>query len=168
MTFYDVILSVSTLRERHLLAPSRKAMEEPDTGVVIKEKSAYYVIKDCAALAHRYVPLFCYGHLTSPIETLKGKFKKAQIEQFVAEASEDSVVNQLLKHVLLDVYNHTSNDTVEVGLKDLSKAEIEDNPYGSYGYSDTDDVSLESTTFIIDTTDEKAIVSKLCEVFKAT
>ena len=55
MKFEAKILELSTIKERNLVGPSAIAMVKPDTGVEIKKKSAYYVIRDCATLAHDYI-----------------------------------------------------------------------------------------------------------------
>ena len=71
----SAILKVTKIRQRNLLPAARQAAAAPDTGVKILKKSAYYVIRDCASLASKYVTLLAYAYLKDPLKQLKGKFK---------------------------------------------------------------------------------------------
>ncbi len=71
--FEKAILKVSSLREKNLWGPAHKAADDPETGIVIKQKPAYFVIQDCANITKRYLFIMCYGSLTDPIGQLKGK-----------------------------------------------------------------------------------------------
>ena len=84
--FEKAILKVSSLRERKLYGPAAKAAEDPETGIVIKQKPAYFVIKDCATITKKYLFIMCYGSLTDPIGQLKGKVSVEDIEDFVGRS----------------------------------------------------------------------------------
>ena len=71
--FEKAILKVCSLREKKMNGPASKDAEDPETGIVIKQKPAFIVIKDCATIAKRYMFIMCYGSLTDPIGQLKGK-----------------------------------------------------------------------------------------------
>ena len=43
-----------------------KASQEPETGITIQVPAAKNVIKDCAKIAHEFIPLLCYKSLPTP------------------------------------------------------------------------------------------------------
>ena len=71
--FEKAVLKVCTLREKNLWGPAHKAAKDPETGIVIKQKPAFFVIQDCANITKKYLFIMCYGSLTDPIGQLKGK-----------------------------------------------------------------------------------------------
>ena len=68
MNFETKILGTSTIKERKLLKPAAIAAAEPNTGVTIHNKSAYFVIRDCANITQKYLTLHTYGSLHKPLD----------------------------------------------------------------------------------------------------
>ncbi len=176
MNFENKILSLSKLHESKLLHPSSVAMRKPDTGVKILKKSAYYVIRDCAKVANKYVPLLIYGNIAKPLDTLKGQFSKSDIIDFVSRSKKDLHTKQLLNLIFVDIYNR---DTGKIQQSIKKEEEIvfdfsdesEDDIYGDYEYSDDSSVSDEEqdlpVEIAIDLSDQTVVISKLIEVFDA-
>ena len=103
MTFEEKILKESKSKEAKLLRAAKKAAKEPDTGVKILKKSAYYVIRDCAKIAELYLPHLIYSQIKNPIQMLEGVFTKSEVSGFVSRAKKDLVTNQSVsyKHLTL-------------------------------------------------------------------
>jgi len=157
MKFIEILLKNSQIKEGKLYGPSKKASESPETGVVIQNPAAYHVIKDCATLAHKYLPHYVFGHYANPFEVLKGQFTKADIVEFVNSANSDIVYHQLLTLILDKVRKATSlldNQTEGVPAINLTQVNSND-PYGEY----------ESYTTPVQTAKSYDTVSIICEVF---
>lgn len=178
MKFEEKIIASSKIKERNLLKPSSVAMVKPDTGVEIRKKSAYYVIRDCATIAHDYIPHKCYSSIKSPIKSLHGEFTKADIIDFVARSKSNKHTKQLLWIVFSDIYKIEADaweapPEPEV-LEELdidADADGED-IYGDYGYGDEEfDSANESVAPVkppVDLGDGEAVIAKLIAVFGAT
>ena len=176
MKFEQVIMQVSSIKERNLLHPASVAMNKPDTGVEIKKKSAYYVIRDCATIAHDYIPHKCYAHLSDPIDRLIGKLTRDDIEDFVERAAEQPHTRQLLNIIFTDIYKREASDWTPPELPEPEQLEIDadadhDGIYGDYGYGD--DVPVAQSLDIpveppIDLNDHQAVIDKLLETFHVT
>ena len=65
-------------------------------GIKIENKSAYFVIRDCAMITRKYLPTLIYGRLQNPIENLKGKITVTEIVDFVDRAESNLEAKQLL------------------------------------------------------------------------
>ena len=179
MKFELKILETSGIRERMLMKPSGVAMVKPDTGVEILKKSAYYVIRDCATIAHDYIPLKCYASISKPIKTLHGVFTKSEIIDFVARSKDDMHTKQLLYVIFSDIYKVEADDwtppPAPVQTQDLeidTDADGED-IYGDYGFGEDDVFSGANELTMpvkppVDLGDGEAIIAKLLEVFGAT
>jgi hypothetical protein len=159
MKFIEVILSNSTVKEAKLYSASKKASLKPDTGVTINSQAAYHVIKDCATIAHRYLPIFIFGQYQDPIQALKRKFKKTDIEEFLSSANSDFVHNQLLSIILEKIGKAPDIEKTET--KPVIQDVITDDPYGEYGYG------VEETPVITKTQNNKSVLDLLCQAFEA-
>lgn len=157
MKLIEVILSNSTVKEAKLYPASKKASVKPDTGVTINSQAAYHVIKDCATIAHRYLPIFVFGQYQDPIQALKGKFKKSDIEEFLSSANSDFVHNQLLTIILEKIGKKP--DTEKTTIKPIINDIIPDDPYGEYGYG------VEEIPMITKNQNNESILDLLCEAF---
>jgi hypothetical protein len=180
MKFEERILASSRIKEAKLLKPSSVAMVKPDTGVEIKKKSAYYVIRDCATLAHDYIPHKCYSSIKDPIVTLHGQFTKADIIDFVARSKSHKHTKQLLWIIFSDIYKVEADDwtppPTPLAIADLvidADADGED-IYGDYGYGEDDkfdSANADATIPVkppVDLGDGEAVIAKLISVFSAT
>jgi len=178
MSFEEKILATSSAKERNLLKPSSVAMVKPDTGVEIKKKSAYYVIRDCATIAHDYIPHKCYSTLQAPIQELYGQFSKADIIDFVSRTKQHDHTKQLLYIIFSDVYKREADDWTPPPTPEPDEVlEIDadadgDEIYGDYGYGDDEQVVTDSIDMPvkppIDLGDGEAVITKLIEVFGAS
>lgn len=179
MNFEKRILETSKIPERNLLKPSSVAMVKPDTGVDIRKKSAYYVIRDCATLANEYIPHKCYSSINDPIQTLHGKFTKADIIDFVARTKSRNSTKQLLYVIFSDIYKVEADEwTPPPEPAQPQEIEIDadargDDIYGDYGYGDDDVFRVTDTIDMpvkppVDLGDGEAVIAKLISVFGAT
>ena len=179
MNFEKKILETSKIPERNLLKPSSVAMVKPDTGVDIRKKAAYYVIRDCATLANEYIPHKCYSSIKNPVSTLHGKFTKADIIDFVARTKSHQATKQLLYVIFSDIYKVEADDWTpppEPEITDdlvIDADATGDDIYGDYGYGD-DDVFDDANNITmpvkppVDLGDGEAVIAKLVAVFGAT
>lgn len=179
MKFESKILSTSKIKERNLLKPSSVAMVKPDTGVEIRKKSAYYVIRDCATIAHDYIPHKCYSSIKNPIQSLYGEFTKADIIDFVARTKSQRHTKQLLYIIFSDIYKVEADEwtpppaPIESEVLEIDADADGDEIYGDYGYGedDTFDTADQVTMPVkppVDLGDGEAVIAKLIEVFGAT
>ena len=172
MKFEEKILATSKIKERNLLKPSSIAMVKPDTGVEIRKKSAYYVIRDCATLAHDYIPHKCYSSIKDPVASLVGKFTKADIIDFVARTKSEKHTKQLLWIIFSDIYKTPPPEPIKSEVLEIDADADGEDIYGDYGYGDEEFNSATETTIPVkppvDLGDGEAVIAKLIEVFKAT
>jgi len=131
MKFIDLILQHSQIKEAKLYGPSKKASERPETGITIQTPAAFYVIKDCATLANKYLPHFVFGHYANPFEVLKGKFTRSDISEFVTEANSDIVLFQLLTLILEKIRKITPYTEPQPSVSQSININVAD-PYGEY------------------------------------
>ena len=132
MKFTDIIIENSSVKEAKLYAPAKKAYANPDTGITIQNKSAYHVIKDCALITINYLPLWAFGNYKNPIDELKGKFQKKDIEEFVISTEKNVMTKQLLLEILDKIGKNINTEKQEINTKDYTESEFND-PYGEYG-----------------------------------
>lgn len=137
--FEDKVISISSSRFRNLKRPASLAATSPDTCVTILNKSAYYVIKDCADITLKYLPHFIYSGLKDPISKLKGQVGEAEIDDFVDRSSREDHTQQLLRLILDDICKKKASISPtfansETGI-DFSLTGDEADVYGDY---DTD------------------------------
>jgi hypothetical protein len=147
MKFLDILFENSSLKQAKLYQPAHKAYNKPDTGITIQHPGAYNVIKDCAGIAIDYLPHYVFGAYAHPFVTLKGKFKKPDIEEFVKKCRDDYSLNQLLI-IIKEKYNTQSPNiqTVVVSNDLLKKASTDmDDPYGLYGVEEAYEEKSTST-----------------------
>lgn len=155
------------------MRPATIAAEKPDTGVEIKTKSAYFVIRDCADVTQKYLSLLCYASYSDPIKQLKGKFTKTEIIDFVARArsNKEFQARQLLCTVFADINNNRlipqSQEMLKQTVVVTSEDEDVEDIYGDYDYVDvvTTTEDEETTWMGVDTEDETVLINVLCDVF---
>jgi hypothetical protein len=138
LKFIEKIIHFSELKEAKLYSAAHKCFDKPDTGITIQHQGAYNVIKDCAYVTTRYLPHFIFGAYVNPFESLKGKFTKIEIEEFVKKSRDDYALNQLLNIILFKIENE--NIVKQSENKKSSPAKEADfsstDPYGMYGEGD--------------------------------
>lgn len=149
MTFEECIIKESKEKISGLWPQTKVAMSKPDTGVTIKNKSAYFVIRDSAMIAFKYLPLHCYLMMANPVETLSGKITKKMIKEFVAKINEPET-KALIRLILID-------DDVE-STPEMILEPSDENPYGDYGYTEETKTNIESSNCY-----EELLIKKFCE-----
>jgi len=85
------------------LAPrAAKAVLAPDTGITVLIPGARAVIRDCAMVTVKYLPIMLFANMT--IESLKGKFTKQEITDlyFRGIDGKQNVAKQLLMLMYID------------------------------------------------------------------
>lgn len=171
--FERAILKVCSLREKNLYGPASKAADDPETGIVIKQKPAYFVIKDCATIAKRYLVILCYGSLTDPVRQLKGKVSVDDIADFVTRSKNKAnyETRQLLNLVFHDINNYIPSADIGVDELDINFDTIdEENVYGDYEELSNERLKeMEKIEELqkskIDLNNDQAVIDKLVEVF---
>ena len=146
----DKIINITPTRYRNLQRPARIAANNPSTCVKILNKSAYYVIKDCADITLKYIPHFVYSGIKDPITKLKGNVTEDEISEFANRSQKEDHTQQLLRLILDDISRR--NVPVHI-VKANSEAEIdftltgeENDVYGDYDYPTDELAEPESTS----------------------
>lgn len=156
MKFLEIIIDNSSEKYAKLYRPAYKASQNPDNGITIQNKSAYHVIKDCAYIAHLYLPIYVFEQYIDPFNQLKGKFKRSNIEEFVESAKTKKVNEHLLNLILSKAEKNISIESK----KDIAPSNFESNdPYGEYGME-------VSHNQISNTSNSKTDI--LCELFNVS
>jgi len=176
MSFESKIISNSKIKQSKLLRAATIASDKPDTGVEIKNKSAYFVIRDCADVTQKYLSLLCYGSYTDPLTQLKGKFTKIEVIDFVARARipDNSHVRQLLCAVFADINKNqllpaaqAKTEKQVIVVSEIDEDDLDD-IYGDYDYVDTPSVESEEPTWLgVDTSDDSVLADVLVKTFDA-
>jgi hypothetical protein len=130
MTFINIILENSSDKLAKLYGPAFKASQNPENGITIHNKSAYHVIKDCADIAHKYIPLYVFGEYLEPFSKLKGKFKKSDIVEFVQSTKKITRNEHLL---CLIIHKSNEKNKAQEALTIKTNTFDSSDPYGDYG-----------------------------------
>jgi len=139
----DSILRLSQARYSKLKRPAELAATKPDTCVKILNKSAYYVIKDCAEITLKYLPHFVYSGIRDPITKLRGQVTEQQVVDFANRSAKEDHTQQLLRLILDDITkkNTTLNvapvSSVDSDNIDFTLTGNEDDVYGDYDFEQT-------------------------------
>ena len=179
MSFENKILAVSSLKQRRLMRPAAVAADQPDTGVTIENRSAYFVIRDCAMITRDYLALFIYGQLPDPFAQLEGKISEKEIIDFVARAQNEKHTQQLLNLIFVDIAKQQGTAVIEAApiaeaavSIDYSEEGIDD-IYGDYDYTSAPSTPKPSQPVVVtqplevDLSDNRAVIDKLIEAFGA-
>ena len=126
----NIILENSSEKQRRLLGPAERAYKKPDIGVEIKNKSAYYVIRDCALITTRFLVLHIWNAYDDPFKSLEGKFTKKDVDDFLNRAKSDESVNNLKSVIISAMRNKFDTTTTS---KSFDYSVEEDDIYGYYG-----------------------------------
>jgi hypothetical protein len=162
MEFIKVLLHHSTIKEAKLLNSAHKAAANPEIGVTITHKAAYHVIKDCASIASKYIPLMVFGAYDNPFETLRGKFSRKSIQELVTKAAEDVAYDQLITVIVDRATKMKLMEAPKPTTKEIKFEEDAADPYGDYGCMVQDDSPV-----IISSPTTDAMVDTLVKLFAA-
>lgn len=152
MRFIEIILENSNAKEAKLYNAARKAFQNPEIGITIQNKAAYHVIRDCAGIATKYLVHFVFGCYTDPFVDLKGKFTRAEIQNFITISENDFVLKQLLDIIIAKGNMQLPDVTTKP--TNYEKVEAID-PYGDYGVGHSENTPHKSL----------AVIDILCELF---
>jgi len=177
MSFESKIIDTCVVMERNLLSPATIAYEKPDNGVTVHNKSAYFVIRDCAKITKDCLLIYLYGTLQNPIDQLRNKFTEKEIIDFVSRSNKDVQTKQLLNLIFVDIAKDQDVAHIKVPDNDRNvvtdfSEEKSDNIYGDYDYADIvepdDEVTIDELNLMaVDITDNRAVIDKLISVFNA-
>jgi len=155
--FEHKITSLTQTRYGKLRRPAELAASKPDTCVKILNKSAYYVIKDCADITLKYLPHFIYSGIRDPITKLKGVVTESDIEDFANRSTREDHTQQLLRLILDDItkrstpINTNTQQSTDTNI-DFTLTGNEDDVYGDYDFTTEhidDDVADDTSTQLV-------------------
>lgn len=139
--FEEAIIKNNTEQIAKLWGPAGKAHESPDTGIEVLKKGAYFVIRDCAKVARMCLPIYIWELYDDPITSLKGKFTKVDVEDFLKRAVSEPEATALRKVILNDIKaKHQITEPAPAQPRSISFEESDDDIYGYYeGYDDAEE-----------------------------
>jgi hypothetical protein len=139
--FEEAIIKNNLEQIAKLWGPAGKAYESPDTGIEVLKKGAYFVIRDCAKVARMCLPIYVWELYDDPITSLKGKFTKVDVKDFLKRSESDPEASALKKVILNDIkVKHQVAEPAPSQPQSISFEESGDDLYGYYeGYDDTEE-----------------------------
>ena len=139
--FEEAIIKNNSEQIAKLWGPAGKAHENPDTGIEVLKKGAYFVIRDCAKVARMCLPIYIWELYDDPITSLKGKFTKVDVEDFLKRAVSEPEATALRKVILNDIKaKHQITEPAPAQPRSISFEESDDDIYGYYeGYDDAEE-----------------------------
>ena len=146
--FEEAILNNNPEQIAKLWGPAGKAHDSPDTGIEVLKKSAYFVIRDCAKVARLYLPIHVWELYDDPVTSLKGKFTKVDVEDFLNRANSEPETKALKKVILADIkikhiYAEPSPAPAQASSISFEESGDSDDLYGYYeGYDDDEEVKI--------------------------
>ena len=109
-----------------------KAAENLSIGVTINNPAAEHVIRDCATITMKCLPLYVFAEYKDPFKELSGKFSKEEINEFVNHAKEDTVFNLLLAVILAKAEKQMPEIFKQTTVSEAPKKVLMDDPYMDY------------------------------------
>lgn len=157
INFIDVLLKNSKLVQAKIYTAASKAAENPAIGVTINNPAASHVIKDCAMITMKCLPLYVFAEYKDPFKELAGKFAKQDITDFVERSKTDTVLDLLLTAILAKAQKQLPDIFKPTKVAETSLDVVADNidPYGGY-YSER----------VVVETKERSVEEILQETFK--
>lgn len=152
MEFIQIILQNSNLKEAKLYGAAQKAATNPEIGITIQNKAAYHVIKDCSIIALQYLPHLVFGSYVNPFESLKNKFNKECIAEFVKQSETNTSLNQLMLIIISKAQRMNIIPSSFVSPSSAPKFDPRDvqmdDPYGDYGAQEAQSVSTPTAVIL--------------------
>lgn len=157
INFIDVLLKNSKLMQAKIYTAASKAAENPSIGITIINPAASHVIKDCAMITMKCLPLYVFAEYRDPFKELSGKFAKQDIVDFVEHTKTDTVLNLLLTAILARAQKEMPNIFKQTKVTESASDVLADSmdPYGGY-YSER----------VVVETKERSVEEILQEAFK--
>ena len=176
----DKVIKNSSIRQRNLMRAAKIANDNPDTGVSIEKRGAFFVIKDCSDITVKYLAHLAYSSYTNPINELKGKFTQAEIIDFVGRSKAHPETRQLLHIILTDIGSAQVSAATDGEVKVVEGVTVEkqtfnyevagdEDVYGDYDMEaeDGDEPVVVEAKEEVNVDDVTAVINKLIEVFQA-
>lgn len=135
INFLKILFDNSTMKQAKLYSAAKKASENPSIGIQINNPAAAHVIKDCAEITLKFLPLYVFLGYEKPFDQLSGKFKKADVEEFVSSSSKDLFLALLLNTITARVQKdlpHLFFSSVQESSQTIIQNNLSDDPYGDY------------------------------------
>jgi len=165
MIFEEILLSKSKSKQAKLAKHAAKAAKDPDTGIKIVKKAAYFVIRDCANIAQQYLPHYIYTQYDNPFKDLQDAFSSDQVADLINRAERNLVTRQLLDIILTDIRDaFPSSAPVKKEEEKFDVTDLnEDDIYGDYDLYDSEEE--EELDTVLDE-EEKDTLQIIIEAFK--
>ena len=144
MNFLNVLFQNSKLKQAKLYNAAQKAFDNPAIGITINNPAAAHVIKDCAEITLRCLPLYIFAAFQNPFGELSGKFTKQDIMEFTQQVKTDPMLLLLLEHILTKAkkeFPYAFETTQTYVPQDI----LSDDPYSDY-YSERTVVETKQRT----------------------
>ena len=168
MIFEEILLSKSKSKQAKLAKHAAKAAKDPDTGIKIVKKAAYFVIRDCANIAQQYLPHYIYTQYDNPFKDLQDAFTSDQVADLINRAERNLVTRQLLDIILTDIRDAFPSSTPVK--KEEEKFDVtdlnDDDIYGDYDMYDNDEDEELETVLEDHEIDEHALIIKAFKITK--
>jgi hypothetical protein len=133
MNFINVILSNSKLMQAKIYKAASKAAENPSIGIAVNNPAALQVIKDCATITMKCLPLYVFADYKDPFRDLSGKFTKNDIAEFVQHSKSDVILESLLTLIVAKTKEKMPEIFKQVKVSENANASNQtDDPYGDY------------------------------------
>ena len=143
MEFLKILFANSEVKEAKLINAANKAKANPEIGITINNKAAYHVIRDCADITIKYLPLYVFGNYKEPFQELKGKFSKKHLGEFILEAEKDLPLKQLLILILEKIKTEIPEISSTEEKQKIDFSDHLSDPYGDYGQEVQQQVTTE-------------------------
>lgn len=176
----DKVIKNSSIRQKNLMRAAKIANDNPDTGVTIEKRGAFFVIKDCSDITVKYLAHLAYSSYANPIKDLKGKFTQAEIIDFVGRSKAHPETRQLLHVILTDIGSAQVSAATGGEVKVVEGVTTEkptfnyevagdEDVYGDYDMEaeDSDEPIVVEAKEEVNVDDVTAVINKLIEVFNA-
>jgi hypothetical protein len=129
--FVNVLLQNSELKQAKLYNAAKKAAENPSIGITINNPAAAHVIKDCAEITMKCLPLYVFANYENPFQQLKSKFTKQDIVDLILQTKADPMLLLLLELITTKAKKEFPR-LFEATQTFVSNNVANDDPYGDY------------------------------------
>jgi hypothetical protein len=130
MNFLNVLFQNSKLKQAKLYNAAKRAFDNPSIGITINN-AATHVIKDCAEITLKCLPLYIFASYQNPFQELNGKFTKQEILEFTQQVKIEPMLLVLLEHILTKAkkeFPYLFETTQTYASQDI----LSDDPYSDY------------------------------------
>jgi hypothetical protein len=162
MIFEEIILKNSPEQISKLYEPAKRASVSPDTGISgFTNKSAPYVIRDTAKIARLYLPLHVWSLFEDPLTTLRGKFTREAVEDFLRRTKKSVEVEVLKRVIVSEIREKYDVDEEMVVVTNSVELDVSGEDIYSY-YGDEDDEVVATGSEQESLSDDELILRYMC------